>query len=186
MSQRNSEYKRHSHDLYETPEWVTRALLPYLPARPMSGSTVWEPAAATGKISRVLAEAGYAVLSTDIREGDNFLSYTSYPGPGALLGVVTNPPYNIAPQFIRQALAFPSTHFVAMLLRSDFDHAKTRADLFGSSTTFSRKVVLTKRIVWVEREDGKRASPSENHAWYIWDKFPSIEKFPLPTLVYAP
>ena len=32
MSQRESGYERIDRDLYETPEWVTEALLPHLPA----------------------------------------------------------------------------------------------------------------------------------------------------------
>jgi hypothetical protein len=32
MSQRESGYERKERDLYETPEWVTEALLPHLPA----------------------------------------------------------------------------------------------------------------------------------------------------------
>jgi hypothetical protein len=38
---------------------------------------------------------------------------------------------------------------VAMLLRTDFDHAATRAHLFASRPMFAKKVVLTKRITMV-------------------------------------
>jgi hypothetical protein len=31
-------------------------------------------------------------------------------------------------------------------------------------------LVLMKRIVWFAEENGKpKASPSFNHAWYVWD-----------------
>ena len=52
-----------------------------------------------------------------------------------------------------------------MLLRTDFDHAKSRKHLFGECASFWKKVVLTKRIKWFDGSDGQ---PSFNHAWYIW------------------
>ena len=46
MSQRDSGYERKERDLYETPEWVTEALLPHLPT---IGEVVWEPACGGGQ-----------------------------------------------------------------------------------------------------------------------------------------
>jgi hypothetical protein len=64
----------------------------------------------------------------------------------------------------------PVNGFVAMLLRTDFDHAKSRSHLFRDCPAFSRKVVLLNRIVWFTEANGKpKASPSENHAWFCWD-----------------
>jgi hypothetical protein len=65
-----------------------------------------------------------------------------------------------------------------MLLRTDFDHAATRAHLFASCPTFARKVVLTRRIRWFEQSAG---SPSFNHCWMVWDR---LHRGP-PTLAYA-
>ena len=45
MSQRESGYERIERDCYETPEWVTRALLPHLG----NIKSVWEPAAGSEK-----------------------------------------------------------------------------------------------------------------------------------------
>jgi hypothetical protein len=53
-----------------------------------------------------------------------------------------------------------------MLLRTDFDHAKTRWPLFSDCPAFACKIVLTKRIRWIE---GSTGSPSFNHAWFMWD-----------------
>ena len=46
MSQRGSGYERKALDLYDTPAWVTAALLPHLPGV----RAVWEPAAGSGKM----------------------------------------------------------------------------------------------------------------------------------------
>ncbi len=52
----------------------------------------------------------------------------------------------------------------------DFDHAKRRAYLFADCPQFAKKIVLTRRIVWFVEADGKpKASPSFNHAWFLWD-----------------
>ena len=65
-----------------------------------------------------------------------------------------------------------------MLLRTDFDHAASRAHLFADCAMFAKKVVLTKRIRWFENSNG---SPSFNHCWMIWDR---QHRGP-PTLAYA-
>src|SRR6516165_6856121 len=70
MSQRNSGFRRKKLDDYPTPPWVTEALLPHLPARVR---TIWEPAAGSGQMARVLKQAGYAVRASDISQGIDFL-----------------------------------------------------------------------------------------------------------------
>jgi len=88
------------------------------------------------------------------------------PPPG-FQAIITNPPYALATEFIERALSLvPANGFVAMLLRADFESARTRHHLFADCRLFSKKIVLTKRIRWIE---GSTGSPSFNHAWYIWD-----------------
>lgn len=175
MSQRESGYERKERDLYETPEWVTWALLPHVPKRIAS---VWEPAAGSGKMVKALGEHDFAIIkSSDIETGKDFLEV-----PDTLSqAIITNPPYVKAKEFCHHAinLMAPARGFVAMLLRTDFDHAKTRADLFAQCPAFAKKVVLTKRIQWFEDSTG---SPSFNHAWFIWDWTHSGP----PTLAYGP
>ena len=158
MSQRDSGYERKERDLYETPEWVTECLLPHIPRRVRR---IWEPACATGKMVAPLRAAGFDVTGTDIDQGlhGDFLRARVESD-----AIVTNPPYALAKQFIERALDLAD--FVAMLLRTDYDHAKTRRHLFADNPAFSKKLVLTTRIRWFE--GGK--SPSFNHAWFVWDK----------------
>jgi hypothetical protein len=171
MSQRASGYTRVERDVYETPTWVTHALLPHLP----KACRIWEPAAGSGKMVAALRSAGHKVTATDITTGHDFLSC----GIGGWGAIVTNPPYDQAEQFIEIALSLTGPDgMVAMLLRTDYDHAQTRQGLFGKCGQFSKKVVLTKRIRWFEDSKG---SPSYNHAWFIWDW---RHKGP-PTLAYA-
>ena len=174
MSQRNSEYARKERDLYETPEWVTEALLPHLPLL----HWVLEPACGSGKMARVLAKVTVVNVS-DIEPtmlGASRMDFLEMiPGSridGDRVGIITNPPYDLATEFCEHALRLmePCGGIVAMLLRTDFDHAKSRTHLFRDCPAFSKKLVLMKRIAWFVEANGKpKASPSFNHAFYIWD-----------------
>lgn len=181
MSQRGSGYERKERDLYETPEWVTEALIPHL--RPLE--VIWEPACASGKMVRVLQTIA-EVWGCDIEPGDGFV-YADFLGPTPrvdvdyISAIITNPPYELATDFIDRALERTSHlgGLVAMLLRTDFDHAKTRSRLFSGCPAFAKKLVLTRRIKWFEDSKGQ---PSFNHAWFIWDWRHSGP----PTLAYGP
>jgi hypothetical protein len=106
------------------------------------------------------------VIGTDITTGDDFLQFDAAPaGCGA---IVTNPEFKLATRFIEHAIKLmePERGLVAMLLRTDFGHAKTRQHLFGDCPQFSKKIELTRRIVFFDRAG---VSPSFNHMWAIWD-----------------
>lgn len=179
MSQRDSGYERKERDLYETPAWVTEALRPHLPRAP---KLIWEPAAGNGKMANVLAKWDCGVVSSDIEPHPlayqaDFLTCQIHDGADA---IITTPPYELATEFVQRALgSVPKHGMVAMLLRTDFDHAKTRSHLFAKHPAFAKKVVLTKRIKWFEDSKGQ---PSFNHAWFIWDW---SHEGP-PTLAYGP
>ena len=193
MSQRESGYERKERDLYETPEWVTEALLPHLPKRI---THVWEPACGSGKMVEVFMANGLIVSASDIDSDwlkatvpgqcawrpfkEDFLMerdtsghlYCVHQGRGNQGAIITNPPYELATEFCEHALRLTEADqgLVAMLLRTDFDHAKSRTHLFRDCPAFAKKVVLMKRIAWFVEANGKpKASPSFNHAWYIWD-----------------
>jgi len=123
-----------------------------------------------------LSSAGFDIAASDIADGKDFLTQ---PAPRPFRAIITNPPYELATEFIERALSIiPADGFVAMLLRTDFDHAKSRQHLFGECASFRKKVVLTKRIKWFDGSDGQ---PSFNHAWYIWAAHSGK-----PTLAYGP
>lgn len=178
MSQRDSGYARKERDLYETPEWVTAALLPHLPRAP---TAIWEPACGSGKMVRALTSSGAYVLGSDIAiDNDDFLA-GSLPHGTHWDAIITNPPYTHAQAFIEHSLDLmrPVIGLVAMLLRTDYDHAKTRQHLFSGCQVFTKKIVLTRRIKWFEESKGQ---PSFNHAWYVWD----WKNYGPPTLAYGP
>lgn len=169
MSRRASGERRVERDAYETPEWVSRLVLPHVPDYV---TAVWEPACGSGKMVDVLTEE-HVVYATDITTGVDFLKATSRPESTTLTipqnAIITNPPFAVADRFARKALSFmiPVGGFVALLLPIDFDSAYKRTDLFRDCPFWHKKLVLTERIVWMVTE-GKDPRPSENHAWYMW------------------
>ena len=125
MSQRVSGYERKERDLYETPEWVTEALVRDLGGRKFS--RVWEPATGSGKMWNIL-QTNWTCQGTDIVTGYDFLMMERVCGePVAddIDAIISNPPYELATEFVEHALKLmePVDGLVAMLLRTDFDHA---------------------------------------------------------------
>jgi hypothetical protein len=176
MSQRHSGFERKPRDLYETPAWVMDAVVDFID---VSGS-IWEPSAGSGKMVSALQRHGFDVYGSDVETGHDFLKAERMPHD-RIAAIVTNPPFVHATTFIEHALRLtrPVSGVVAMLLRTDFDHAKTRQHLFGQCDVFQLKLVLTKRIRWFENSTG---SPSVNHAWFVWD----WKHRGAPALAYAP
>ena len=141
--------KRHSFkdrgdDFYPSPREAVDALIrlerPYLPQR------LWEPACGDGAIVQPFREAGYSVHATDLvargcpdsESGVDFLLPVVVPeGIG---GVVTNPPFKFARQFVDKALGF--SPYVAMLLRLSFLEGSARRPWFESITARSRSRLL--------------------------------------------
>jgi hypothetical protein len=149
MSQRKSGYERELLDQYETPAWVTRALIPHLPE---INGVVWEPACGSGKMVATFAASRFRRDRQQHRRGRGLSMSTNEERHRR------DHHQSALRSFIERALSFDSVRVVAMLLRTDFDHAATRAHLFAGCPTFAKKVVLTKRIRWFEDSNGSRRS----------------------------
>jgi hypothetical protein len=144
MSVRHSEYERLPSDLYITPQWVWDALYSVEPW----AKDAWD--------------------CCPVNAGYDFLDAPPLRVPGGLF-IATNPPYGKqAERIIRHAIGLTEADLgkVAMLLPHAYDTAKGRSDLF-MHLPFKCKWTLTKRIQWENLVH--TASPSSNHAWYIWD-----------------
>lgn len=140
MGQRHSEYSLTPGQTYITPQWVWNTLFSYYP-RFRDGYECC-PANADFDFTR----------DTTIRPC-----------------IATNPPYGReAERIVRHALFVTeiANGSVAMLLPHAWDTAKGRVGLWRHP--FICKIVLTTRIRW-ENLEQKKAGPSMNHAWYVWD-----------------
>lgn len=184
MAQRKSGYDRRPHELYETPEWVTETLFDNVDFS--RASWIWEPAMGSGKMLNVISKyyPQKVVFGSDLNM--DFLKVD--PKAWQADCIITNPPFNLAEKFLIKALKLTRANngMVAMLLRVDFDSAKTRYDIFDMNPAWAKKIVLMKRIKWFEHPDKKKTGPSENHAWYIFDWTRLSLSDPVPEIIYAP
>jgi hypothetical protein len=196
MGKHETGYARVERDLYPTREpWVTDALAEYVDFR---GLTVWEFACGNGDMAEALRQQGCArVYTSDIEDRgnrqDEVLDFLSgrMPKLPSFDALCTNPPYGqggrLAVAFIEAGLAWTEKRggLLALLLPCDFDSAKTRARFFRDCPHFLAKIVLTRRIVWFERNDGIREAPKENSAWFIWQRN-LLRVHRSPMVLYAP
>lgn len=154
---------RQKDDFYPTPEYVTRALLKH---HKFIG-TIWECACGDGRMAEVLEKAGYKIVPTDLI--DRGYSKASKSSIDFLLentrmeNIVTNPPFNLAYEFIEQGLRL-STKCLALFLPIRYLTGKKRAELY-------KEFPPTKIIVIPNKVDFLgNANPVMEFAWFIWEK----------------
>jgi hypothetical protein len=185
-------YPRVHRDHYPTPQWVVEALAAHVD---LTGLTIWEPAAGNGRMAEALKQAGAArVYCSDVASYGypldaiaDFLGCAESPLRCDM--IVTNPPFGqrgkTAEAFIEAGLRqIPSGASLALLLPADFDSAKTRMRFFAGCRHFAAKIILTRRVVWFERPDGKRENPKENTAWFVWTRT-ALQWLRYPVILYA-
>jgi hypothetical protein len=183
MGKHDSGYARVARDYYPTPDWPVDVLAEHIV---LKGRDVWECACGDGRMSEALKRHGARVRSTDIEDRgyahlDALMDFTApptaYPRNHRII-IITNPPlgdrkakFKLGVDFIVSGLrylAHARRGLLALLLPADFDSAKTRRHLFADCDAYVAKIVLTRRIVWIPRTDGKRPAPKGNHAWFLW------------------
>jgi hypothetical protein len=130
----------------------------------------------TGTIVTELRAAGHEVVATDL--GDYGIPITppgyyrvdfllEWRAPAGCEAIVCNPPYKLAPRFVRHALTLvPVT---CMLLRLAFLESTSRTDILESGQ-LARVFVFRKRLPMMHRRNwtGKLASNSIPFAWFVW------------------
>lgn len=151
----NSATGRQASDFYPTPPEATIALMQFLNLPP--GTRIWEPACGQGHMVRAIQSMGYPVIGTDIQIGDDFLTCV----PRACDWIITNPPFNLAEQFIRRCDALHKPF--ALLLKSQFWHAAKRYGLFQ---TISPAWILP--LTWRPDFTGKGQAMMDM-SWVVWN-----------------
>lgn len=166
--------KRRELDFYPTPPDVTHALMRFLK---LETSLILEPACGDGAMSEVLKQYGHNVVSSDIRHtgygdgGVDFLKTSAYYD-----AIITNPPFNVSEEFIRHALT--QAGIVAMVLKSQFWHAKKRLMLFNEFPP-AYVLPLTWRPDFMGGERG--GAPTMEVRWTVWVKGDTDTKYRLLT-----
>ncbi len=173
---------RADNDFYETPPWVTAAVLPELP---LDGAELLEPAAGEGAILRAVYGRPARVAAIELdptraarieREG---LAHACTAGDfltGAALGVVqgarrptlvlTNPPFSHAEAFVRRAIDVVAPGgTVAMLLRLAFLEGQARARLHRQ---YPSDVFVLPRRPSFRRGHNRTITDRWAYAWFVW------------------
>ena len=155
--------KRRDLDFYPTPPEPTHALMRFLNLK--GDYFVCEPACGDGAMLEVIRKYVPYVEGFDIQPNtyggkqDFLTSNKEYDA------IITNPPFNLAEQFIRHALT--KAPIVAMLLKSQYWHAKTRTPLFKEHPP-----AWVLPLNWMPdfRAGELRGSPTMEVAWSVWIK----------------
>ncbi len=192
MSAANRGSKRQPNDLYETPEWLTEALIPELAerfddrfTRPEGHLiTTLEPAAGNGAIVRVLERSGLigTVDAYDLVAAPNIGQWdflTAAPEPVYDL-IITNPPFSLAQQFIERSMLWRKNEksVVAMLLRVNFLGSRKRAKWLRAMPP--GVFVTPKRPQFSKNKHGKLGSDATEYAWFVWQEpfaYTSVVRF---------
>lgn len=169
----HSESERAELDYYATDPEAVERLLEVESFR----KAVWEPACGGCHISRVLAERGFDVVSTDIvnrgavlQTGvSDFLEHT--PQQKNRRDIITNPPYKYAAEFAEQALAISEDSVkVAMFLKLTFLEGGKRKRLFDNHPPKNIYVFRNRVDCWKNGTKPEKASKAVCYAWFVWEK----------------
>ena len=153
-------------EFYPTPRWATFALIDNEAFR----GDIWECACGDGAMSKVLAETGNNVVSSDLynrgygEAGHDFLTTERHAD-----NIVTNPPYNSAEGFVKTALLRADEKF-AFLLRLAFLEGANRATTIFAKHPPSRVWVFSERITFYPKDAMIQGSGTTAYAWFVWNK----------------
>lgn len=157
--------KRVKNDFYPSPIECTTSLLakemPYL-----KGQKILEPCCGDGAISKILEANGLDVFSTDLIYrgygiGNTDFLTMSHTDCGA---IVTNPPFNLASEFIEHSLGTLKVDYLAVIVKAHFWHAKKRQALF-------RKYPPAMLYAMTWRPDFlQKGAPTMDFIWTVWRK----------------
>jgi hypothetical protein len=153
-------------DFFPTPRWATFALIDNETFK----GEIWECACGDGSMSRVLAETGQPIRSTDLYDrgygtpGVDFLAVQSEAD-----NIVTNPPFNSAEGFVVSGLR-QAKYKLALLLRLAFLEGGNRGKTIFTNSPPSRVWVFSERITFYPSGAEPKGSGTTAYAWFVWDK----------------
>lgn len=156
-------------DFYPTPPEVTIALMEFLKLKPCK---IWECACGNGAMSNVIKNYGHEVIATDLNTGTDYLKTE-----GKADVIITNPPFNLSAEFIEKALN--EADIVAMVLKSQYWHAKKRIDLFTKNPpAYILPLTWRPDFLYQERvKGGKTGAPTMEIIWTVWIKGNTNSKY---------
>jgi hypothetical protein len=161
-------------DFFPTPPWATRALMRHVLPAVLNGFHVcsaWDPACGEGHMAEVLREDVAIVKASDVFDYGrgyavaDFLDEGTVMIPGVDL-IATNPPFNVAIDFVERALA--QTPVVAMLLRLVWLEGEDRYERLFRDRPPAVFAPSVERVAMLRGRWEPAASSATAYAWFVW------------------
>lgn len=160
---------REQHDYYATDPKAAELLLEL-----ETFENILEPSCGEGHLSKVFADAGLKVTSSDLVDRGygtkkSFFDYEKWNGD-----IITNPPYKYGLEFVEHALnIIPEGNKVAMFLKIQFLEGKKRKKLFVSNPP-KTLYVSSSRLLCAKNADfegmRKGGGSAVAYGWFVWQK----------------
>jgi hypothetical protein len=162
LSGGNGDNERQEADFYPTPAYVSRALFEN---EEFEGS-IWECACGDGRLAKVIKEfyPDNELIATDLYNrgygvsGVNFLTDNDIEADN----IVTNPPFDIAYEFILRGISKISNGKLALLLPIRYLTGIKRGELFRDCTP-SKVIVIPNKVDFLGN-----GNPMMEFGWFIW------------------
>ena len=145
--------KNNSPDDFQTPPIALKPLFPYL----KKNWVIWECASGNENLVKELRSKGYKVISTDIKNGKDFLKYE----PKNYDCIITNPPFSLKQEFLKRA--YDLNKPFAFLLPITTLSTKKRQDLFKDNGV---NVIFFGKRINFETPNGKGSTSWFETAWF--------------------
>jgi hypothetical protein len=171
MAQRTE--AKDSRDDFPTPPWATRALLEHvlLPRMPgLRDQTCLEPACGAGHMDKVLREYFVSTTASDAFDYgySKVADFRTTPhGVESFDWVITNPPFNLAEDFIGRARKI-ARRGVAILARTVFIESVGRFERLFDPDPPAIFAQFVERVPMVKGRLDKKASTATGYAWFVW------------------
>ena len=164
-------------DAYMSPVEAVHALVHVEGERLLQ--VLWEYGAGTGNIVTALRQSGRACYASDIFDygfsGTKIEDYADAVPEWDVEGVVTNPPFNRALEFLQKSIS--EVPYVAYLLRTNWFESTRRLPFFKEHPptrvwVFSRRLPMMHRHGWT----GPTAASNVAYAWFVFDSHSDTKK----------
>jgi len=133
-----------------------------------------------GKVCDVCSPNGSGIIEELQRLGyDGWCASDAFSSEIAADWIITNPPYTrgLVDKIIHRQIDRFSENGInglAMLLRANFDMAKSRASMFEECELYYGQIRMRFRPWWSEE---RKAQPIHNYVWHIWMR--NEERYPI-------
>ncbi|AOG03079.1 hypothetical protein [Bosea sp. RAC05] len=155
---------------------------------PIPGLSIWDPAAGEGHMTEVQREYVGEVYASDVFDYGKGYDLGSFVGQGADIArlpkpvdlIVTNPPFNLAVDFVERGLE-EAKMAVAMLLRTVWVEGKDRYNRLFLPRQPDLIAQYSERVPMTKGGWDPDASTATAYAWFIWitdPKFRGVPSFP--------